>query len=194
MMVIHMLASQTACEWSAKWLREQCFMGAPSAVHCVFLIMGSLRCTTGFYLTILLPLSPLPLPLSSWQSAAVTTTGDAADHMMSWPSLWQGKHSRDTHGHAHMQEHTLWQGSTDSEMLWHARTHMWEHTPSTLPCHVTAQSRWASLSSAMSTGYRASWLVHLLHMSVLIGLGSSSLSLWKCFILYRAPIFAWNVQ
>lgn len=80
-MVIHMLASLTACEWSAKWLREQCFMGAPSAVHCVFLIMGSLRCTTGFYLTILLPLSPLPL--SSWQSAAVTTTGDAADHMMS---------------------------------------------------------------------------------------------------------------
>lgn len=36
-----MLASLTACEWSAKWLREQCFIGAPSAVHCVFLIMGS---------------------------------------------------------------------------------------------------------------------------------------------------------
>lgn len=34
----------------------------------------------------------------------------------------------DTHRHGHMQEHTLWQGSTDPDTLWHVHTQMWEHT------------------------------------------------------------------
>lgn len=57
-------------------------MGNSCAVHCVFLLLGSLRCTTESYLPVLLLLLHFPLFLhpSSWQSAAVTTTGEA-----SWP-------------------------------------------------------------------------------------------------------------
>lgn len=44
----------------------------------------------------------------------------------------------DTHRHSHMQEHTLWQGSTDPDTLWHIHTHT--HTNGIRPlCPAVSQ-------------------------------------------------------
>lgn len=144
--------------------------------------MASLWCTTESYLKFLLLLhcpSPYISPhgyLLPWQPQGTQLTIWRADPCFDRRSI-----PADTHRHGHMQEHTFWQRSRDPDALWHVHTHVGTHTHkrhlSTLPCHVTAQPRWASLSSAMSTGNDASWLVLLFLSSVLI---DCSLSLWKC--------------
>lgn len=152
------------------WLSSSKRSKILSAVYCVFPTMGLLRYRSEPNLTVL-PLNSPPLlasPLFSWQSAAVTTTGDAADHMTSWPSLSREKHSCwYTQAQSHARAHSLTGKHRSRHTLTrtHPRTHKWY--PSTLPCRVTAQPRWASLS--MSPGSRASWLVHLFQSSVLIG-------------------------
>lgn len=135
-----------------------------------FSTLGSLRCTTESYLPILF----LLLHLSSWQSAAVTTTvGRSWPYDKLTPSLWQKKHSRwytwarshaGTHSltREHGSRHTLTCTHTCGSTHTHKRIHplcpaMSQHTPG------------GRLSSAMSTGYHALWLVHLFQSCVLIG-------------------------
>lgn len=133
--------------WSV-WMKVRCKICAVSS--------HPLRSTADFALMNLC--SPLVLLFSLWPCAAMTTTGDAAHHMMSWPLLWQKRHSHwCTLARSHSGSHTLdWEAQIQTSSDMH--TSRAENTlteTSTGPHYSTAQARWTSLSGAMSTGASA---------------------------------------
>lgn len=95
--------------------------------------------------------SPLVLLFPLWPCAAMTTTGDAAHHRMSWPLLWQKRHSHwCTLARSHLGSHTLTGKLRSRAALTCTCSEL--KTRSLKHPLGTAQPRWASLRDAMSTG------------------------------------------
>lgn len=152
-----------------------CLVGERAVVHGKFVccpLCFSFTGITEVHHWVLPPSPPPPPALSPLPASLLMAICCRDNHRGGQLTIWRADPcfdrrsiSADTHRHGHMQEHTLWQGSTDPDALWHVHTHVGTHTHkrylSTLLCHVTAQPRWASLSCAMSTGYNAPRLVHL---------------------------------
>lgn len=171
-------------------LMSQCFLKNSEAVQrkkkkcCVCGAIGG-----GLWQT-LDTLRPTPLDShpTQWQHAAMTTT---ADHMMSWPLLWQEKHSRwYTQADSHAGSHTFDRGAqiqTCSGMHMHTSENTNRNSFGPLfvimSQHGTVQYRWASFSS-VSTGYHALEQVHVLLSAALISEGFCNLSLGIIFIQF----------